>query len=869
MNKNKTSTAIALILMFAMAVTLVALPAANAHDPPLTIPTYAYINVSPNLVGVGQKVAITGWIDKVPPGAAGPYGTRWYNTKVTVTRPDGTTEELGPFTSDAVGGIWTWYTPNQEGTYKFVFSFPGQVVEEENPTPADYKTTIPFGKEFINDTYLASTSEPFFLTVQQEPIESAYPPNPLPTEFWSRPINSMNREWYLLGGNWLGLGATTWSATGLYSNKDNFNPYTTAPNSAHVIWTEPIAFGGQIGGEHGPDETSLYATGTAYEAKFGPVILNGILYYTEFPGAGNNPTGLKAVDLRTGETLWRKPILTPLKCGMIYNFITGDQYGAHAYLFCAPALMGFVLTPPGNTWEMYDAMTGEWILNIANASAGTLVRGPMGEILSYTLAGGQLRLWNMSKCIAEGQRKYTPAIQYIPEEIWRPPKNATIDWNGGYEWNVSVATTLKGVPIFPPLALTFISDDVVVTTGVPTYAFGGAPGGAAPGYMVQAGYSAKDGRLLWGPVNRTFTPWVTPVMRGAAGDGVYGVYYMQTMSWEAYDIKTGQKLWGPTRFFNSSWAYYDFTAPSVIGYGNLYTWGLSGEVYCVDAKTGQVKWSYNTGSSGVDSPFGSWPLGTWWAHYVLADGKLYVRAGHDYTPPVFKGAKLYCLNATTGEEIWSSLSFDIVGGPACADGYMVWFNGYDNQIYCYGKGPSKTTVSIQDDVITHGDSVLVKGMVTDESPGAKEYAQTARFPNGVPAIADEDMSAWMEYLYQQQPKPTNAKGVEVVIEVLDPNNNYYEVARTTSDSSGFYKATFEPPVPGEYTIIATFEGSKSYWSSIAQTAINVEDAPQPTPEPTPTPASIADMYFVPAVIGIIVAIAVVGAVMVLMFRKHS
>jgi hypothetical protein len=130
MNKNK-QTVIVLILMSIMAVMLVALPLANAHTPPLQIPTYAYINVAPNPVGVGQQVAVTGWIDKVPPGASGPWGTRWYNMKVTVTKPDGTTEELGPYTSDSVGGIWDWYTPTQVGTYKFVVSFPGQVAKEE------------------------------------------------------------------------------------------------------------------------------------------------------------------------------------------------------------------------------------------------------------------------------------------------------------------------------------------------------------------------------------------------------------------------------------------------------------------------------------------------------------------------------------------------------------------------------------------------------------------------------------------------------------------------------------------------------------------------------------------------------------------
>jgi hypothetical protein len=245
-----------------------------------------------------------------------------------------------------------------------------------------------------------------------------------------------------------------------------------------------------------------------------------------------------------------------------------------------------------------------------------------------------------------------------------------------------------------------------------------------------------------------------------------------------------------------------------------------------------------------------------------------VRAGHDYTPPVFKGAKLYCLNATTGEELWEELSFDIVGTTACADGYMVWFNGYDNQIYCYGKGPSATTVMASPKVSVEGDGVLVEGMVTDISPGTEEYVQTARFPNGVPAISDESQSAWMEYLYQQQQRPTDATGVKVTVSVLDPNNNFYEVGTTTSDDSGFYKLKFEPLVPGEYTVYSWFSGSESYYPSYAETAISVEGAPATTPEPTSQPASMADIYILPGIIAIIIAIVVVGLVLILMLRKR-
>ena len=867
MTRSKTAIAIAIFLMFAMTLTLVAVPLTYAHYPAWTIPTYAFINVAPNPVGVGQRVSVAGWIDKVPPLAEGSYGIKWHNMKVTVTRPDGTTETLSMPDSDAVGGTWTWYTPTQVGTYKFVFNFPGQVAVEENPYPYT-PGFVPLGADYLNDTYLPSTSKECFLTVQSEPVESAFPSNPLPTEYWSRPINSLNRDWYVLGGNWLGLAATSFGATGMYSNTGNFNPYTTAPDSAHVLWTLPEAFGGQIGGEFGPDETSLYTTGTAYETKFGAVVLYGILYFTAYPGAGNNMGPLTAVDLRTGETLWAKQEPLPLRVGMVLKFNTGDQYGAHAYLFTAPATIGFIMTPANFApkWSMYDAMTGQWILDIANASEGVLVRGLSGEILSYTAGGGMLSLWNISKCIELGSTKNNIYTVYSAAEIWRPPQGATLDWNDGYEWSVPIATNISGVPIVPGLGVAKVSDDVVLTTAEAGFFLGGAPGGSQLGYRVDVGYSAKTGQLLWGPINRTLSPHTTDIL--TAGEGIFAEYTMQTMTWVAYDIKTGQKLWGPTQPTNSSWAYYDFTAPSVLGYGNLYSWGLAGEVYCYDAKTGELKWSYNTGNSGIDSPFGSWPLGTWSDHHILADGKLYLRAGHDYTPPVFKGANIYCLDATTGDLLWKSLSFDIGSSPACADGYMVWFNGYDNQIYCYGKGPSAITVAANPKVSVFGSSVIVEGLVTDKSPGTQEYAQTARFPNGVPAMADESMSAWMEYLYQQQPLPSNAKGVEVTIDAVDGNGNFRNIGTAVSDVSGAYSLMWTPDIPGKYTVIATFAGSNSYYASYAETTFGVDQAPEPTVAPTAPPASMAETYITGFGIAIIAAIAIVGVVLALLLRKR-
>jgi hypothetical protein len=52
------------------------------------------------------------------------------------------------------------------------------------------------------------------------------------------------------------------------------------------------------------------------------------------------------------------------------------------------------------------------------------------------------------------------------------------------------------------------------------------------------------------------------------------------------------------------------------------------------------------------------------------------------------------------------------------------------------------------------------------------------------------------------------------------------------------------------------------------TAFAVDTAPAtPTPQPTQQP-SMADLYFVPGIIGVIIAIIVVGAVLLLALRKR-
>jgi hypothetical protein len=298
----------------------------------------------------------------------------------------------------------------------------------------------------------------------------------------------------------------------------------------------------------------------------------------------------------------------------------------------------------------------------------------------------------------------------------------------------------------------------------------------------------------------------------------------------------------------------------LIAYDRLYACGVSGIVYCYNITTGDLLWSYAAYDQYTEFKWSS----NWWQGIVfISDGKVYAGHGeHSANQPLPRGAPFICLNATTGELIWRANGLFRQtgwGGKAIiGDSVIATMDTYDQRVYAIGKGPSATTVSAPDTAVPYGKAVTVRGMVTDVSPGTNDVKLTLRFPNGVPAVCDANMSDWMLYVYKQYELPADVVGVDVVISVLDPNNNCYEVARTTSDASGYFGCTFVPEVPGFYKVIASFEGSGAYYGSFAETFVNVEAAPEPTPTATPEPREPVGTYFAISTIVMVVAIAIVA-----------
>lgn len=797
--KNKTTTTIiALFLALTIAATaVISVQTSKAQTAASPLPTHPYLAISPNPAGINQEVTLSMWLGEINPAALVSGGSRWENFTVLISEPDGTSQTLGPFRADDASFAFIIYVPDQIGEYTLEFSFPGQHVT---------------GTSWLGvpvDQYFGASSFTATLVVQEQPATST-PQALLPTAYWTRPINSQNSDWYTISGNWLTIKPLD---DDTYTS--NVAPYTTAPNSAHILWTKPIIYGGLIGGEFGGGATSHYYEGKSYQAMWTPpIIINGVLYYNS---AIAPYQGFYAVDLRTGQTLWFSNatsvwngigVSQSITLGQIYNYLSPNQEGASPYLW----------NMIGDPWRMYDANTGNLILSIANPRSGTNVEGPNGEILSYVYGNGWLAMWNSSRCIMESRPTYGfPSDAFNNEWTWRPQNNVSINWIAGVQWNVSVTT-------FPGLAIQAINSGVIFTAPNLFIGIGSPP---IPTNMI-AGYSSTTGQLLW---NRTLTLPSGPATAytyayGPMADGVFTSYDALSMEWYGFSARTGNELWGPTEADTNPWGSQPRASSSQIAYGILYGAACDG-IRAFNITTGQLLWTFSGLNSGTDFPgFSNYPFVG--SAITIADGKIYVTTGLTHGAPMFRGAQLYCVNATSGTLLWSISDFNAGGALPISDGILTTFNGYDNQIYAYGKGPTKTTVTAPDPIIVLGSQVLLTGTVTDISVGAKQDQVAANYPNGLPAVSDDSMSQFMEAVYMQQAYPEDVEGVEVVITTLDPNGNTYEIGRTTSDMSGTFGIAVDPPVPGLYKIIATFKGSESYYGSSAVTYLNVEEAPSPS-----------------------------------------
>jgi hypothetical protein len=798
--KGKSIFSISLILVLTLSALLTMMPAVMAQG----IDPHPYINAVPNPVQVNNPTLFhVGSVYPTPTSVTG-----WVGLSVEIVKPDGSTEWITGINTDTTGGTGVVYTPTQVGTYTVRTLFPETV------------TTFNSGRVGPAGTLIAETySEALELVVQEDPI-AFYPYIDLPSEYWTRPFE--HREWGVLGSH------HTHSVEPTSSGPHNIvkpigNEY--APESGHVLWRYQMQVGGTAGGFLG---NLGFEQGDAYEEKFhGVLVIGGVLIFNDFEdqyGPYGPEREVVAMDLKTGEELWRRELVAydgeidKVDIGQVFYWDSYNYHGA----------FGYIWTTPGSSWHAFDPYTGRWEYSMENVPSGTNIIGPRGEIyrLSINKNAGTMRLWNSSRVVSN-------AGSWRPQgEVYNCSEGNPR--NGGVEWTINV-TGLSDLPG----SIYKYRDTFAIGTNFQRGAK--VPDGVGDIWLLEYDLFAGTAEIAWQ------TTWTLPT--GVQTVTVEDVSVEQDLiihssketrqTW-GRRLSTGALVWGPTpmRHYTDNWGHSSGNSWDIIAEDKVIAGNYGGTVWCYDAQTGDVEWTFD-----IDDPYTEVLHNNRWRFRptCATDGKLYIEnTEHNPRDPQPRGAPFICLDLETGEEIWRLpyrqgewSTYAVV-----ADSSIVMQNTYDQSFYVVAKGPSQTTVSANPAVSTHGSNVMVTGSVMDVSPGTQEAKIKLRFPNGVPAVSDESMTDMMTYVYNQYPKPMTT-GVTVKVEAWDPNGNYQDLGSVMTDSYGNFGFAFEPEVPGQYYIWATFEGTNGLYGSADSTYIVVDEAPSPAtpiePEEPETP----------------------------------
>jgi outer membrane protein assembly factor BamB len=821
--KNKTKiTTITLVLMFTISSLIVAIPPAASQE---TQTTYPFLGAVPNPVGKGQPVLFhVGIFQQLSSAQMG-----WEDLSITIEKPDGGTDTISDIKTDSTGGTGRMYTPEEVGVYYCTAHFPEQVlVAGEKTTP-----TIPVGT-----VMLASDSETVELVVQEEAIQY-YPGHNLPTEYWTRPIDAQLREWADLTGNWFSAGSSQQTVVG--GNAE-------APETAHILWTKEIYQGG-IAGMEGVAEGAAtdqmgpewsFSHGDAYEGKWtSRLIINGILIYLH--RSNDLPLYWTAVDVRTGEEMWKKVIMDNRSISGAFNLRWGG-YNHHA-------VYSYFYVSIGSTWHFFDPYLGEWEFSIENVPSGTTLFDENGWLyrVSLNYDEGTGYVWSMVDFVEPfGEDSPSPG-SWLPGGSFYGYRHRTLDAAAvDPDTQEPTEMTLRGyISDF-----TFDADQcpggsrVVRATGFEDRVFGLQYGleeintwaiSLEPGHEGEILFSETwDGPQWWDDGKVQFEFNTISLEDGAA---VFWVH--DTLQYYCFSTDTGEYMWGPTdgEYYMN---YYGWTElgerPPLIWDGKLYSSGAGGVIYCYDLADGKVLWEVP-----VEDPYQEYLFANnWWQFFLwIVDGKLYsAHMEHSTIEPMPRGAPFTCLDAQTGEIIWQAeglfRSTRWGGRGIIGDSVMVGFDTYDNRLYAVGKGASAVTIQCPQDTTTDL-AISLRGTVMDVSPGClSDTNLQIRFPNGVPVVSDASMSEWMLYVWKQFERP-DATGVEVRLEAVDPDGTFISIGTTTSDSYGNYGFGWCPEKVGTYMIIATFAGTRGYYGSTQTAYVTVSepmivDCPDPCPE---------------------------------------
>jgi len=836
-----------LLLTSAFVMLLVSTPSNAQQDQ--TVNVTAFLSVRPTTVGVGQEILINLWISPAP-GA----NRQFHDLKLTITKPSGDVDEITDIdTYVADGTMWMPWICDQVGEWSFKLDYPGEYFAagvycdgirydsvDDVPPPPPGSSISTFGGR--TTTYAAgcivspSSTKVLKITVQEEIIPS-WPEAPLPTDYWTRPVDEIHREWWSVIGSypWFGPAINDPMWDKLYPNTNPtyntayaFTPWVSGPESAHVVWKRQYQLSGIMGGDYG--SASYMGSGLGTWSQAPNIILMGMAYHSYSKPATNGPssqTYWECYDIRTGKVYWERPLYAGESAPNLIEWTSGQVEVTGGQLKpTAPVLLSI----SNGYMRKYAPFTGVMSANVSIApmtgSGGTYYKN--GYVLGIQDLGAdagaeryRLINWTTAGTSANFASRVISNTTYARSAL--PTAQLT-------DWNVGIGCTVASI----------------------------SEGGVLVGMNMSA-FDLKTGVTLW---NKYIDE---PQYGGTSNVADHGLLAVMSANgyYLAFDLKTGTEVWR-TRTLDYPWDASGFGSYSVTSaYGQLYWMAMSG-IYAIDWSNGDINWKFEKEAPPFETPYtGSagqtvYPLLN---AGICADGKIYVYS-NEHTPeaPFYRGQPTICIDVFTGKEVWSVGG--IVGGSdmrrtevqlAVADGYLA-MAGRDGYMYVFGKGQSETTVSASQIIIPLGKKALITGTVLDLSPAQ----------HGAPCVSKESMAAQMEQMHIGASVGgiygnVTMVGVPVSLDVLDPNGNYYNIGVVTSDgySGTFGYSDWIPEVAGQYTITATFMGDNSYGSSFATTYLTVDKDPDIS-------TSNTLLY---AIICATIAIIVVMILCFLIFRK--
>jgi len=819
------------------------IPLPSGVTPDVILDTIAHMSFRPNPVGIGQSILINVWLQ--PPSHVSRYFKDSF--QITLTKPDGT--RMVTIKSSYVGDSTSYldYTVDQVGNWTVKFDFLGAYFP-----PGNYTSYAAFAGNLSATQsvyYKPSSDGPRTITVQQAPAQN-FPIPQLPTDYWTRPVSIEYREWWSILGNYPPTGVVgggqDWPAnTNTYMSNYKYVPYVPGPKTPHIVWRREDTLGGLIGGSLGIEGNYVHFIGGTYTG-YPSIIYYGRCYGTTTRMINGIPTSVwECYDLRTGQIYWdqvnvtRVPTMIRQTTREVFQ-IPGEESSTLQLKLELMYVGGGVLTT-------YDPMTGavKTNMSISPITTGTCF---------MTDADGMPLFLSVQNLGSAGYRlinwTWTGSLSFTGFT------NLKLDIKSNITWPFS---SLGTVDYMTGVAVNYVGINSP------------ASGVAADAYVM--GASLTTGQLLWNVTAGTgFGVFGYPI----ADHGIFALRFNDGR-FHSWDLLTGRVAWVSEL---SSWPWGTFGDYGISSYGGNIIYPQYDGIVAYNWTTGKVSWKFSDPAiSAFETPYTDWngttvnPFFQW--IFQIADGTFYIGEDeHSISNPIPRGYSLIAVNATTGEFIWR---LDEAMRPgAIADGYIV-ADSRDGYIYSIGKGQSATTVATNPEVITKGSTMIIQGTVADQSPATQTTEKFApRTPSIVPCVSKDSMATYMDYLYLQRPidglyHNLTITGVPVKLTAIGSDGTVVDIGTaTTNGYYGTFGITWTPPKEDTYMVTATFAGDDSYGSSSAATVVSVSAAPTATA--TTAPLAIAPDYtttILAGVIAVIIAVAIVGALIMMMLKKRQ